>query len=119
MKTWKKIEPNSDFSIHNLPYGIFSTIRRSPRVGVAVGDEIIDLGALANIGLLDDIEVDNSVFHQNSLNEYIGLGKSVTNEIRQSLQKLLVDDNSPLRDHPSLFIKQANAERRIKLPVFI
>ncbi|MEL6484126.1 MAG: fumarylacetoacetase, partial [Bacteroidota bacterium] len=37
------IPKNSDFSIHNLPFGIFSTADRSPRSGVAVGEHILDL----------------------------------------------------------------------------
>ena len=84
---------------------------------MAIGDEIIDLGALINIGLLDGIEINTNVFYSDSLNEYIGLGKTQTNQVRLALQNLLIDQESPLRDHPSLFVKQDNAT--MHLPVHV
>ena len=47
------IPENSDFSIHNIPFGIFSTADRSPRAGVAVGDHILDLTAVAELDVFD------------------------------------------------------------------
>jgi hypothetical protein len=39
------------FGIQNLPYGIFSTAANAtPRVGVAIGDSILDLAALVDAG---------------------------------------------------------------------
>ena len=42
MKTWLDISSNSDFSIHNLPFGAFSHANRK-KLGVAIGDYIIDV----------------------------------------------------------------------------
>lgn len=42
------IKPDHDFSYHNLPYGIFSTAHSAPRVGVAIGDWVLDLSVLAS-----------------------------------------------------------------------
>ncbi|MGF2507333.1 fumarylacetoacetase, partial [Ralstonia pseudosolanacearum] len=45
--------PETHFPLENLPYGIFSTQPNpSPRAGVALGDQVIDLGALDDAGLL-------------------------------------------------------------------
>ena len=45
--------PDTDFPIQNLPFGIFGTASSPrPRVGVAIGDQIVDLMALAEAGLL-------------------------------------------------------------------
>lgn len=48
------VPPEHDFSIHNLPYGIFSTPHTQPRVGVAIGDQILDLSVLADEGLFSE-----------------------------------------------------------------
>jgi fumarylacetoacetase len=50
MKSWVHIPKDSDFSIHNLPFGIFSSKGQSPTVGVALGNSIIDLKKLADLG---------------------------------------------------------------------
>jgi fumarylacetoacetase len=41
-------EPGCDFPIHNLPFGVFKKkgAKESPRGGVAIGDQILDLAAL-------------------------------------------------------------------------
>ena len=41
------IGPDHDFSYQNLPYGVFSTPHTAPRVGVAIGDWVLDLSVLA------------------------------------------------------------------------
>ncbi len=46
-----EIPPEHDFSYQNLPYGIFSTPFTSPRVGVAIGDWVLDLSVLAHEGV--------------------------------------------------------------------
>ena len=48
------IASDSDFSIHNLPYGIFSeTADGSHRAGVAIGEHVLDLSVLETEGLLE------------------------------------------------------------------
>ena len=47
------IKADSDFSIHNLPYGIFSDTKdRARRAGIAIGDQVLDLSVLESEGLL-------------------------------------------------------------------
>jgi fumarylacetoacetase len=43
LKSWIEISPDSDFPIQNLPFGIYSTLSKSKRVGVAIGTKILDL----------------------------------------------------------------------------
>ncbi|WP_404478051.1 fumarylacetoacetate hydrolase family protein [Novosphingobium sp. BL-52-GroH] len=43
---------DTDFPIQNLPFGRFSVGEGTPRIGVALGDRIIDLARLAEAGLL-------------------------------------------------------------------
>ncbi len=89
------IPAGSDFTFANLPFGIFSTPgTSSPRAGMAVGDRILDLAALATTGCFD---FDVSVFSQPTLNAFISLGKSVTVRARSQVQGWLQDStNSPL-----------------------
>lgn len=49
-----EMPPEHDFSVHNLPYGVFSTPHTQPRVGVAIGDWVLDLSVLADEGLFPE-----------------------------------------------------------------
>ena len=68
----------SDFSIHNLPFGIFSLPNQKPRVGMAYKDRVIDLFALAQ---KEEWDMDVKVFQQPHLNDFIALGKTVTQKV--------------------------------------
>ena len=59
------IPADSLFGIENLPYGVFSTADSTPRVGVRVGDSVVDLAAT----LGDD------VFAQPTLNAFMAQGR--------------------------------------------
>lgn len=108
------IPKNSDFSIHNIPFGIFSTADRSPRAGVAIGDHILDLAAVAQ---LDVFDFNTAVFEKQTLNDFIDLGKNITNKVRKDIQKWLQDDVSVLANKPQLFVRQSEAQ--MHMPVFI
>ena len=108
------IPPQSDFSIHNLPFGIFSTPGRKPRVGVALGEHILDLFALSQY---HKFEFDTSVFEQLYLNDFIALGKEKTSQIRNDIQKWIADKNSILYQSENLFIPQSIA--KMHMPVRI
>ena len=51
MKTWISIPKDSDFSIHNIPFGIISLDGKRKKVATRVGDQILDLEAVAKLGL--------------------------------------------------------------------
>lgn len=117
LNPWIQIPESSDFSIYNLPFGIFSTAESQKRVGVALGDQIIDLVEVFNLGVLDGLSVTKSVLINDFLNDFISLGKSSTNNVRKQLQQHLCDATSPLKSAPHIFINQANAT--MHLPVRI
>jgi len=95
-------EPTCDFSIQNLPFGIFSDVRNgAPRVGVAIGDAIVDLAALQAAGLLRFeplASVPADVFARPALNAFIALGRDAWRSVRVQLSQLLDARCSPLRD---------------------
>ena len=108
------INENSDFSIYNIPFGIFSTTDRSPRAGVAIGEHILDLVAVAELEVFD---FNTAVLEKNTLNDFIDLGKPITYKVRTDIQSWLKDDTSVLAGRPELFVKQSEAQ--MHLPVSI
>lgn len=116
-KTWLEIPDNSDFSIHNLPYGIFSVAGNKKRAGIAIGEYVIDLDGLQRCGLLTHSLLNEGVFLNDSLNQFISGGKAVWSYVRKRITELLTDQNNPLKEQPALLIPQADVE--MHLPVAI
>lgn len=89
MKYKIPIPENSDFTIHNFPFGI-AVIHGECHVVSRLGDAVIDLYALAKAGLLvDDLDDElMSALDNDYLNDFIALGKPVTNAVRQRLISL-------------------------------
>ncbi|MBO6828670.1 fumarylacetoacetase [Allomuricauda sp.] len=108
------IPENSDFSIHNIPFGIFSTQDRSPRIGVAIGEHILDLAAVAE---LDVFDFNTALLEKDTLNDFISLGKEITTRVRKNIQHWLKDDNSVLAGKPELFVKQSEAQMHMPVAV--
>lgn len=79
----------ADFSIHNIPFGIFSVEGQPKRVATILEDQVWDLYALAKSGLFKDLEFDLAVFEQPFLNPFIALGKAKTGAVRTRLQDFL------------------------------
>ncbi len=117
METWIDIPKNSDFSIHNIPFGIFSTKDSKKRMGTAIGDMILDLKLSSDLGVFDNLNFDFNVFENEHLNDFISLGKSITNNVRLIIQKELSDSSSALKNQSNLLIKQTDAEMHLPLKI--
>lgn len=98
MRAIVDVAPDSPFPIQNLPYGVFSTARDSRRrVGVALGDSVVDLAVLEERGLLDVPELRGErVFDRPALNAFLALGRPAWQPVRQRLQALLSTNNAEL-----------------------
>ncbi len=100
LHSWITISPESDFPIQNLPFGIFLDNEQDARVGVAIGDYVLDLYALSQFGYFENVDIpDHTVFFRNSLNAFIALGKPVWRQTRERVSQLLRHDNSEFRDN--------------------
>lgn len=102
LRSFIEVDPSSDFPIQNLPYGVFFTPEQPDlRVGVAIGDFVLDLAALETAGL---IRFDNAsgVFAQSSLNAFMALGPKVWTTTRARISELLRHDHPELRDNKEL-----------------
>jgi fumarylacetoacetase len=99
LKSWVEVPAGSDFPIQNLPFGIFKTEYLSPVVGVAIGDHVLDLVYLHENGFLDGLGLPVGIFNQRYLNDFIGLGKTKTREVRERISELLQHDNDELKSN--------------------
>lgn len=109
MRSFIEISADSDFPIQNLPYGIFShgiSSRRlvdRPRIGVAIGDWILDLSVLEKRGFFDGPHLRGQhAFSQTALNAFMDLGRPAWQEARSTLKALLDERNPILRDDADL-----------------
>ena len=107
LKSWLPVLSESDFPIQNLPYGIFRRQRGSEatrqRVGVAIGEFVLDLAAVHEAGLFGSTPVgDENVFAQSSLNPFMSLGREAWSAVRGRVSELLREDCRALRDDAKL-----------------
>nr|WP_233865615.1 fumarylacetoacetase [Paraburkholderia adhaesiva] len=116
-------DPQCDFPIQNLPFGVFSNAtNHAPRVGVAIGDLVVDLSVLHTVGLLRlPANAPQDVFARGALNGFIALGRETWRSVRVQLSSLLARETASLRDDAALraraFVRQADAT--LHLPVEI
>lgn len=101
LRSFVEVGEGSDFPIQNLPYGVFSTSGTSPRVGVAIGDDVLDLALLEAEGLID-FGGARDVFAQPSINAFMALGPDTWAATRLRMSQLLRHDNPELRDNAGL-----------------
>lgn len=107
----------SEFPLENLPYGVFSHAQsgRDPRCGVAIGDYVLDLRALAAEGLLDDAVSGlsaESIFGGSTLNAFMGCEAARWRAVRSRLTALLTRggaDALPEALHPKLLVPRSEA----------
>ncbi|WJR78716.1 fumarylacetoacetase [Bradyrhizobium sp. NP1] len=101
LRSFVPVDPASHFPIQNLPYGVFSARDGlAPRVGVAIGDHVLDLWELAQDCRFDLVEP--AVFAASSLNPFMALGPQVWSKTRARISELLRADHPELRDNDDL-----------------
>ncbi|MBO9523174.1 MAG: fumarylacetoacetase [Nocardioidaceae bacterium] len=90
--TWVEGADGSPYDVDNLPYGVFAVDEEEPRVGVRIGDQVLDVAPVAAAEMLDV----HDVFNQPSLNALMALGPSAWASVRTWLTRLLTE--APERD---------------------
>src|ERR1700676_583083 len=96
LKSWitSANDPNTDFSLANLPYGVFRH-ERSTRIGVAIGDQVLDLRACAAEGLLEPLSA--FIIHSCAalvLNPLMSLGPHAWSALRCKITELLSEEHA-------------------------
>ena len=110
-----KVAENSDFPIQNLPFGIFRKPGKKPRVGVAIGDQILDVARLYARGFLDDVGIETNVFKKPSLNEFLSLGKNKSRNVRERISELLPTENNELHAQPEVVAKVLVDQKKVEM----
>jgi fumarylacetoacetase len=110
--------PLTDFPLENLPFGVFQSGKSSEaRIGVAIGDSVLDLFAAAESHLLDGLPKETvAACKQNSLNHLMSLGREASSSLRARLLDLLLDPAAKQKVEPLL---QKQAEIEMQLPAHI
>jgi fumarylacetoacetase len=103
LRTWVESgdTPDTDFPIQNLPFGVFRRAgsQEMPRVGVAIGDQILDLLACLAEGLLDGGAESPAAMAcaSPSLNALMALGRPHWTALRQQVSLILRAGGTPNR----------------------
>ena len=116
MNTWMDVPSGSDFSIYNIPFGIYSKAGEK-RIGSRIGDMVIDLESCVKLNIFAGVELPDRIWRTGYLNEFIELGKATTRAVRSKIQEALCDENSILKKAPHVFIPISEVE--MHLPVRI
>ncbi len=90
IKTWLHVKDGSDFPIQNLPFGIFKPHNRTnPRAGTRIGNLVIDLSKIAEKGYFKDEGIETrEVFYNDTLNDFIALGRPVWRAVRNKISDI-------------------------------
>ena len=99
-KSWIEVPPSSDFPLQNIPFGIMETPDGQRSVATRVGNTVVDMAALAQMGYFDALELPTEVFFHPYLNGMMHLGREACRAIRMRLADLLDAENHELADHP-------------------
>ncbi len=96
--TWVTGLEGSPYGLHNLPYGVFRTADREPRVGVRVGTGVLDLGGAEQAGLV----LAAGTLGRPRLNDFMALGRPQWTSVRQRIVELLTDSGHRAAVEPLL-----------------
>ena len=86
--TWVESAAGSLYDIDNLPYGVFSHDEEGPRVGVRIGDLVLDLAPVAASEMLEVAHV----FEATDLNPLMSMGRPTWSSVRRWVTSLLSDE---------------------------
>lgn len=121
LDSWVSVPEDSDFPIQNLPLGIFKTDSLEPRVGIRIGDSILDLKTLHVLGYLDNLPFTLDVLDASTLNGLMKKGKLASRRLRDRISELLNNDNSELQNNAhhveQVLIDEATAQ--VLMPIEI
>jgi len=118
--SWIHVPKLSDFPIQNIPFGIAKTANDVFPASI-IGEQVINLKAIAALGLFDGLNIDIAVFSSSTLNDFIKLGKPVWRSVRQRISDLFNAENDELKDNAEAVKKILIHQREVEMqmPVFI
>jgi len=116
LQSFIEIAAESHFPLENLPFGVFKPRQGPARIGVAIGDSILDLSVLEEEGIFRLPELqDRKVFADDALNSFLSLGRPAWRKTRAILQRLLSIETAELRDNATLRDLALYAQREVTM----
>jgi fumarylacetoacetase len=109
-------DPSTDFPVQNLPFGVFRRRGHDEpyRGGVAIGEQIVDLGAVAQAGLFADLAGQGaSACAAEKLNGFMALGESAWSALRLSLSRALRQESDKAPRLRPCMVPMAEAEHAV------
>lgn len=100
--TWLDLSADDPYGLATLPYGVFSRPGEEPRVGVRVGQQVLDVAAVASYGDPGEGPDLAAAWRTPSLNAFLALGESVWAIAREWLIEVLSDAVHEARTRPHL-----------------
>ncbi len=121
LRSWvESANEGSDFTLQNLPFGVFRRRRESPRarVGVAIGDRVLDVDLTRKLGVLGGLAGDAaSACRMSSLNALMGQGPSYWTALRAALSQLLSAGDRRAATTAKALVPMADAEMLIPVAI--
>lgn len=120
-QSWIQVPENSDFPIQNLPFGVFMAEDDHVTIGSRIGDTAIDLSALHQLGYFDGITLPDDVFLQDTLNDFITLGRPICRQVRNRLAEIFDRENPLLQEQEEYkeIILYPVEQVQMLMPVFV
>ena len=113
LRSWIDVPAGSYFPIQNLPYGAFVRPDGHCGAGVAIGEHVLDLTALAVESYRSDSYL--PAFREGNLNTFLELGPPAWKYVRSLVSRLLSAGEPELRDNASLREKMLLRQADVKM----
>jgi fumarylacetoacetase len=118
MKSWVHVSPDSDFSIYNLPFGVFSTSENpTPSIGIAIGESILSLPNTEGVGFFSDLNFDKKTLHAPVLNDFMAQGKPAWQALRERVRELLTVGFEDKKAVEKCLISQSEATMHLPIRI--
>lgn len=121
LKSWIDVKSDSDFSIQNIPYGIYTDKQTIHNACIAIGEYVMDLHMVHHHRYFKGLSLPENIFANHSLNDFITLGKEKTRAVRDRISDLLNIENKELQndeEHRKQIFKQQK-DVQMLLPIHI
>ncbi|MDQ6860966.1 MAG: fumarylacetoacetase, partial [Verrucomicrobiota bacterium] len=116
LRSFIDVAPGSHFPLENLPFGVFKPASGPARIGVAIGDQILDLSVVEEQGSFSDPVFEHErVFHYDSLNAFLSLGRPAWRKAREVIQRLLSADQPELRDNAAVRARAFHRQNEVTM----
>ena len=116
MKSFIDVASDSHFPIQNIPFGIFKPPQGEARVGAAIGEFVLDLSVLEELGHFQVPEFQGRrIFAESALNGFLALGRPAWRKAREVIQDLLSADTATLRDDGALRARVFHAQKDVTM----